>query len=177
MKMDYSELQQNGYTTFLQNINDALLPDCLKKTTHNAKIGHGVLNEKIRKDRTAWLSIDDSSSIKEYFINAQEIMKNLNERFYLGLKDFEAHFSIFEPGSYYRKHVDNVGNTNRRVITYITYLNENWTKEDGGLLKLENGELIIPEYGQSILFDSHDIAHEVLESHKKRYAISGWFIR
>jgi len=67
-----------------------------------------------------------------------------------------------------------------RELTAILYLNDEWTPEDGGELRLcpfpfENVD-IPPVFNRLALFNSHQMLHRVMPSHaKERYALSLWF--
>ncbi|HKJ41953.1 MAG TPA: 2OG-Fe(II) oxygenase, partial [Sunxiuqinia sp.] len=58
-----------------------------------------------------------------------------------------------------------------------TYLNENWSKDDGGqlILYLDNQNLhITPKWGVTVIFKSDSIEHEVLPAKRNRYSVTGW---
>ena len=108
-----------------------------------------------------------------------------------------------DDSSRYTPHVDN-GNKNGRTITAIYYLNESWKHRHGGALKLyartrtEDGSLIGPEYqleGEQEGVDTQSVhttvepladrlvlflsdwrtPHEVLPTHRDRFAVTVWF--
>ena len=111
-----------------------------------------------------------------------EIMAYMNRHFYLGLRRFEIHGAIYGPGQHYERHLDQHRNSDARVVTAVFYLNENWTCEHGGMLRIfdEAGAVlseILPLSGRLLLFESARYEHEVLESHRDRYSLTGWFRR
>jgi SM-20-related protein len=64
-----------------------------------------------------------------------------------------------------------------RVISVITYLNPDWTDEDGGHLALytDKGPVhILPRWGRTVMFRSEELEHEVLPGRKERRSITGW---
>jgi len=59
----------------------------------------------------------------------------------------------------------------------ISYLNEDWQKEDGGelLIQQKNTEQnISPSQGKTVFFKSHELIHEVLITNQSRLSITGW---
>jgi SM-20-related protein len=106
----------------------------------------------------------------------------LNQRCFLGLRSFEGHFAKYPVGSFYKRHLDQFHAVPHRVVTVILYLNESWTAEDEGALRmyfpLENGteliEDVLPLGGRLVVFLSGEIPHEVLPTKKERISITGW---
>lgn len=120
------------------------------------------------------------------FYNQLSLLKGtLNRELQLGLWDFEAHFAIYQPGGYYRRHLDRFQNNNVRAISTVLYLNDSWKKEDGGeLLLYKDAEdqtpsaIVEPRAGTIVCFLSESIEHEVLESrNSERTSIAAWFRR
>lgn len=119
-------------------------------------------------------------NIKKYQKITNEFMKDLNQSLYLGLEEFECHFAQYPEGSFYKAHKDSFKEADRRTITLITYLNENWQEGDGGELRLYLGNEIldIKPYGGTVIgFRSSEILHEVLMSNKERLSLTGWFLK
>ena len=76
---------------------------------------------------------------------------------------------------------------NTREITVLCYLNKEWEPEWGGQLRCHpNAELtdpigtnpsvvdVQPEGGTMVVFKSRTLLHEVLPSHRRRFAITQW---
>jgi SM-20-related protein len=64
----------------------------------------------------------------------------------------------------------------------ILYLNEDWRRDDGGLLRFwpeENAEAldIVPVGGTLVTFLSDRFWHEVLPARRERLSLTGWFRR
>lgn len=102
----------------------------------------------------------------------------LNHALYLSLHEFETHFAIYQPGSFYKKHVDQFQSTKNRKISCVYYLNEQWQPSFGGKLNLYSpqDELlseVIPLGNRLICFNS-ELPHEVELTHCTRYSIAGW---
>ncbi|KTD39187.1 2OG-Fe(II) oxygenase [Legionella nautarum] len=147
-----------------------------------AKIGHRIAathNADIRRDEICWLDDDSSDrAINAYFNKIRAIADRLNQTLFLGLVDFETHFAIYQPGSFYKKHVDQFISTQARRISCVYYLNESWQEAYAGQLKLfdKNDQLlanVLPRGNRFICFNS-DLPHEVCETKHPRYSIAGW---
>jgi len=178
MTQHFEQLTTNGYAIFVDDENKGdLIHECQSLEILRAGIGKGLIDENIRSDKTCWLSFEQGSAIKAYLDGAEVIRQALNRACFLNLTGFESHYALFEKGSFYTKHVDNIQGQNNRIVTYILYLNNMWQKGDGGELSLADGRLVEPLIGNSILFLSSEVSHEVLVSNKPRMSISGWFTR
>jgi len=147
-----------------------------------AGIGRGwahAVNAAVRTDAIRWLNPDDAAEAA-YLAWMEQLRLGLNRRLFLGLFDYEAHFAVYEPGAYYRKHLDAFQGASNRVLTTVFYLNPQWPPEDGGELlvyDLDGGLLhsIAPDLGKMAIFLSAKHPHEVAETQRKRYSIAGWF--
>lgn len=148
----------------------------------SAKIGHqfdAVHNSTIRNDKICWLDEDSTNtSINAYFAKIRALANMLNQALFLGLVDFETHFAIYQPGSFYKKHVDQFTTTQERRISCVYYLNDVWQESFAGQLKLYDckDQLIIsvlPQGNRFLCFNSN-LPHEVCETKQTRYSIVGW---
>jgi len=181
------DIEANGFSVcdnlFSLSETDVFLSEIKKSETQKlfrqASIGNAELkqlNPEIRTDHIIWLNNTEESVYSLFFDRVNELMLNLNRRFYLGLNDYEFHMAHYPAGAFYKKHKDAFKNDDARRITVILYLNKNWVKGNGGELKLylENRtETIAPTAGRLLVFESH-LEHEVLESKADRYSITGW---
>lgn len=136
--------------------------------------------EEIRRDEISW--IDNSSPAGEQWLNwAGELQQAINRRLFLGLFSFESHFAHYRPGDFYKKHLDAFRGQQNRVLTVVTYLNPDWSPEDGGELLIypEQGEepmlRVAPAFGTLVVFLSEEFPHEVLPANCDRYSIAGWY--
>ncbi|KAF1052240.1 MAG: hypothetical protein GAK43_02029 [Stenotrophomonas maltophilia] len=149
-----------------------------------ASIGRGEgqqVREGIRGDRIQWLEAGQAE-VCDAFLGAMDALRQaLNRSLYLGLEDFECHFALYPPGAFYQKHVDRFRDDDRRTVTAVFYLNEQWQAEDGGALRLylpdERTFDLPPLAGTLALFLSGDFPHEVLPAHRERLSLTGWFRR
>ena len=168
-----------------------------------AGIGKGAdwqLQGEIRGDDVLWFDNANLTNLQQfYFDKINELKTALNRELYLGFKDletaFECHFAVYQPDKFYKKHLDQFKKTTfqnnhtqnlSRVISCVFYLNENWTKEDGGQLRIyhqkheqENESFtdVIPYAGTLVCLYSEEIWHEVLPTKRPRQSITGWLKR
>jgi len=137
------------------------------------------LDSNRRRDSILWLNEDDSVQ-SDYLGFANGLKNYLNRTLYLGLSYYESHFSVYNEGDFYEKHLDAFRNSKNRVVTTVYYLNDEWNEEDGGELIIydEEGEFlkkVTPNTNTLVVFLSDKFPHEVLPTKRKRYSIAGWF--
>jgi len=154
--------------------------DAMKK----AGIGRGndlTRDRSVRRDRISWLqgATAPQAALFDFF---STMLVGLNQRLFLGLKRFEAHYATYQPGDFYRKHLDSFQGRASRVVSLVLYLNEDWQPESGGALQVFNREndneacaQVLPEAGRMALFLSEEIPHEVLPALRTRHSIACWF--
>lgn len=153
----------------------------------HARVGHGVtlsLQPEIRSDRVHWLDPLQATPLQRDYLERVEAVRQLiNRNLFLGLVDFECHFALYPPGSFYQRHLDRFADVSRRTVTCILYLNNGWQPEDGGMLRiyLSAGEVpfedIEPRGGTLMLFLSDAFEHEVLPAARERMSLTGWFLQ
>lgn len=138
------------------------------------------VNHEIRNDVTLWLN-KESSCDHNYLLAMDTLRLQLNEKLFLGLFDYESHYSLYKKGSSYQRHIDAFEGRSNRVITTVFYLNPDWTEKDGGELviyKTNSNDVlhkISPSFGTLVIFLSEKFPHEVLVANRDRYSIAGWF--
>ena len=153
-----------------------------------AGVGQGSehsLRDEIRSDHILWLDENNAEPLqKQYLALLEAYRQQVNQQLFLGLFEFEGHLALYPPGSFYKRHLDRFRDDDRRTVTAILYLNEEWKESDGGQLRFyPNGESeeeyvdILPEAGTLVTFLSHDYWHEVLPGNRDRMSITGWFKR
>ncbi len=142
-------------------------------------------NSKVRTDSTLWL--EGNSAIQQIYLDWMEQLRTgLNRRLFLGLFDFECHYSRYRKGDFYQRHLDTFkkdksGAKSNRVLSTVFYLNPDWVQNDGGELLLYTDKqvsplLIVPPLLNScVIFLSDTFPHEVLNSQCDRYSIAGWY--
>lgn len=137
-----------------------------------------------RGDRIFWIDESTSSKAQRTLFDLLGSLKYLlNESLFLNIDSMELHFAVYPPGGFYERHRDAFKHrpTDRaRVVSFIFYLNPNWSESDGGALKLYLNDSILtvlPKLGTAVFFLSQEIEHEVLPTHKDRWSIAGWMRR
>ncbi|KTC66841.1 2OG-Fe(II) oxygenase [Legionella birminghamensis] len=148
-----------------------------------ARVGNSAISQhEIRGDSILWLDPDEFDlAVSTYFQKINQIVRELNNVLFLGLNQFETHYAIYQPGTFYKKHVDQFQNDKSRRISCVYYLNETWQTEYGGALKLYNKEeqlltSVLPQADRFICFTS-DLPHEVELTQQTRISIAGWLKR
>ena len=101
----------------------------------------------------------------------------LNETCYTGITSYEFHYTMYEKGSFYHKHIDQFKNDDSRKYSMILYLNADWKTGDGGELCIHHDDYlqyITPNIGKSVFFKSNELIHEVMLNNVPRMSITGW---
>jgi SM-20-related protein len=139
------------------------------------------INESIRGDYIHW--IDKSSApdpLKAYLGKLGQLVQFLNESLFLSLKDFEIHMTIYPAGTFYKRHLDQFNRDDHRKLSVICYLNDNWSSDQGGQLRmfLPDGTTpeVLPTLGRLVCFRSDQIEHEVLPATRTRLSLTGWIL-
>lgn len=146
-------------------------------------------DQRIRRDRTLWLNGTTLAQCR-LLEDLEQLRLAVNRQLFLGLFDLEAHFAVYDPGAFYRRHLDAFNGAANgafngrkgRVLSVVLYLNQAWRSEEGGRLRiwpdpnaLHPVAEIEPRAGTLVCFLSDRIPHEVLEAHRQRISIAGWF--
>ena len=149
-----------------------------------AQVGIGEnlkLRPEIRSDQVIWLDSSVLSPPQQiYFDAVEDVRYAVNQALYLGLFEFEAHLTLYPPGSFYRRHVDRFRGSEYRLVSCVLYLNENWLPEHGGQLRLHTPQHetkhvdIAPSAGALVCFLTEHMEHEVLLTHHDRLSVTGW---
>jgi SM-20-related protein len=138
------------------------------------------INEAIRGDYIQWIDpLGAPAPLVLYLDRMKELMLYLNRSLFLSLKDIEAHMTIYPAGSFYRRHLDQFKADDRRKLSAICYLNNDWKDDEGGQLRmyLPSGPRdVFPLAGRLVCFRSELIEHEVLAATRPRLSLTGWFL-
>lgn len=149
---------------------------------HKAGIGRGNSlqhNSLVRQDSIYWL--DAQTPAQQAYLQRMETLRQaLNQALFLGLFELEAHFAVYPPGAFYKKHYDSFQGASNRIVSVVTYLNHQWPADAGGELCIyatddSRQAVIKPDAGQLVVFLSEAIAHEVLPAQQHRLSIAAWF--
>lgn len=171
----------------LRKISHRLYQQHFFKTAAIGESKNSVPMQEIRNDFTLWIDSEkwptglifsEIETLNNYchFLNlTRETLKNY---FRLSLNSYETHFAIYPKGHFYKKHVDQTSSNNRRFFSFVLYLNQEWSLNDGGnLVGYQGPEKIfdvLPKEQTLIIFKS-SLEHEVRPTQKERYSVTGWF--
>jgi SM-20-related protein len=149
-------------------------------TGNNANRG---IRQDVRSDDIRWLDADQGNEERQHCLARFERLRlELNRRLQMGLFDFEYHYARFAQGAFYRKHLDRFRGDTRRILSSVLYLNDAWSNDDGGALRLyldadsARHVDVLPTGGTLVLFLSERFAHEVLPARRERLSLTGWFL-
>ena len=139
-----------------------------------------ALRDDIRADATLWLDDPRCGPPAQVFLASMEALHiALNRRLFLGLDESEAHYAAYPPGGGYARHRDRFRDSDARVVSWVSYLNDDdWRADDGGALRLHlhDGAVDLLPAGGSVCFMS-ELEHEVLPSTRERLSIACWMRR
>ena len=183
-------LALHGYAVIDQFLSqqqvDAILAIEDIRTTKNLKragIGNNQslqVIENIRGDYIHWLDRATAPQPVLVYLDLLEgLITYLNEALFLSLKDYEGHFTVYPPGAYYKRHLDQFRFDDHRKLSVICYLNTGWREGHGGQLRMylpDQTVDVLPVAGRLICFRSDQIEHEVLPATRERLSITGWML-
>ena len=184
------QLLEVGYIVLdaplLKRLSSRLLARCQDSGDDRfqaAQVGRGIGRQEIgslRGDAISWLDNVNRTDCA-YLDWMEELRVGLNQVLYLGLFNYESHYSIYRSGAGYARHSDVLSGTRNRILSTVFYLNEDWLTDDGGELILfaSIGDATIatinPTFGKMVIFLSESFPHEVLAARNTRRSIAGWF--
>lgn len=197
MKIDMENNFETLIATYIENkvgISEHFLSNTL---ANNLKLNLIALNTKsllveagignaekvsydgaIRSDSIYWLDKKHNNAFEnEFFAQIEEFILYLNRSCFAGITGYEFHYSLYESGDFYLKHLDQFKNNPSRKYSMISYLNSNWQESDGGELLIhqaDNNQKIAPTQGKTVFFKSDELVHEVLVTQNTRMSITGW---
>jgi SM-20-related protein len=164
-----AHLKENLFTLFANN------------KLHFAGTGNNtpkIRNELVRGDSICWLDRSHNDQYENAFFDLMDaFVSYLNSSCYTGITGYEFHYTLYEKGTFYKKHLDQFRNNNSRKYSMIMYLNTDWRKIDGGELCIHHSDSlqhISPESGKTVFFKSSELLHEVLVTNTQRISITGW---
>lgn len=142
-----------------------------------------TVENSVRGDEILWL--DEATATPDETVFLQRIgafVQYVNQTCYLGLREYEFHYALYPPGTFYKRHLDQFRSDSRRKLSVICYLNDNWQEEDGGQLALflpqddrtERRVTVSPLGGRLVCFESGRLEHEVLPATRERLSVTGW---
>lgn len=149
-----------------------------------AAIGRGHarrLDRNERGDLSLWLEGEAlPAGLEPASAMFTRLQAEANEKVWLGLEAFELQLACYPGGgSAYERHLDVFrGGVAARRLTAIYYLNEAWSPELGGCLRLHlssGSRDVEPIADRLLVFLSAEIEHEVLPALAERWALTAWY--
>jgi SM-20-related protein len=147
----------------------------------SAGTGNDVLvahDKSLRSDKIHWLDRSHNNIHENDFLDLIDaFILYLNRTCYTGITGYEFHYTLYDIGTFYKKHIDQFRNNDVRQYSMIMYLNQDWKASDGGELCIHHSDRlqnISPSSGKSVFFKSSELPHEVLLTNKPRMSITGW---
>jgi len=135
-------------------------------------------NKLVRGDSIYWLDRKHNDIHENEFFDLMDLFVDyLNSTCYTGITGYEFHYTLYEKGSFYQKHLDQFRYNGSRQYSMVMYLNSDWQEIDGGELRIYNAGVtqnIAPINGKSVFFKSSELEHEVLLTTTNRMSITGW---
>lgn len=202
--MDNDEVQENNqFEELIQGLidrgfgccNNFVLPaviDGLRQNIHNlssldkleissiGNSGQRHQEENVRGDKIKWIDAQSVNLFELIYLKkVASFIHHLNKTCFTSIKSSESHYSNYAKERFYKRHLDQFKDEKGRKFSLILYLNDNWKKEDGGILslypKLEPQKDIFPLGGRMVFFKSNEMEHEVHPSNtRERNSIAGW---
>ena len=186
------DIETQGYTilpnVLPQHVSSAFeeyMARLSSSSYHEGGIGRGLdeaTNPFVRRNHIHWLE-ESQTDLAPWFQWIKQLQLYLNRHLFMGLFSFESHIAWYEPGGFYKRHVDAFRGESNRVLSLVTYLNRGWLPDQGGEFVLyppgaaEQVIKVLPSYGTVVMFLSEEFPHEVLTSDRSRIAVAGWFRR
>lgn len=142
-----------------------------------------TVEQTIRGDEILWLDEESTTPEETHFLQRiREFVDYVNQTCFLGLRDFEFHYAMYPPGTFYKRHLDQFRSDSRRKLSVICYLNADWQEADGGQLAVflpendgsEREITILPKGGRLVCFESGRLEHEVRPATRERLSVTGW---
>lgn len=153
----------------------------------------GEFRPEMRTDKMVWMEGNEpfvEKYLKRHILRADIFSQKLNlmcqslapEHSWEGFSRCKIMATCYpEGGKHYVAHYDNP-NRNGRKVTIILYLNEEWKKGDGGVLRAKTKGIqadVAPLFNRLFVFWSdRRVPHEVLPTAKgkDRFAITIWYM-
>jgi SM-20-related protein len=147
-----------------------------------ARIGSGHSlrrRDDIRGDSICWITPPLWPVEQTLLEDLERLRLRLNQDAMLGLFELELHYAWYPPGAGYARHVDQPQALAHRRVSLVLYLNQDWTPEAGGELRVfdaaDGHRDIEPIGGRLVFFLTPGREHAVLPTQRDRLSISGWF--
>lgn len=146
----------------------------------SAQVGRGEARQRrdeVRGDAIIWLDDPRCGEPARAHLQMLDTLRiRLNRLLMLGVDEVEAHYACFQPDAKYLRHRDRFEGSPSRVLSLVSYLNEDWQPGHGGALRLylPSGPVdVLPQLGTGVCFRS-EIEHEVLPAQRQRFSVAAW---
>lgn len=176
-----NDLDDAGFSVIDQAYSEEYLQSVHQECMHHlnefrdAAIQNGVVSQ-IRSDHILWIN-DNLPIAEQHVTTLMHLAQELNQAFFFGIREVEAHFACYNAGEFYALHRDNPQKKNDRLISAVLYLHPEWHEDWGGQLRLQdkqqNWHILEPKPNRIALFQS-DLLHEVLAAKQQRLSITAW---
>ncbi|ENV48500.1 hypothetical protein P255_00361 [Acinetobacter brisouii CIP 110357] len=176
-----NDLDNTGFSVIDQAYSEEYLQSVHQECMHHlnefrdAAIQNGVVSQ-IRSDHILWIN-DNLPIAEQHVTTLMHLAQELNQAFFFGIREVEAHFACYNAGEFYALHRDNPQKKNDRLISAVLYLHPEWHEDWGGQLRLQdkqqNWHILEPKPNRIALFQS-DLLHEVLAAKQQRLSITAW---
>ena len=176
-----NDLDDTGFSVIDQAYSKEYLQSVHQECMHHlnefrdAAIQNGVVSQ-IRSDHILWVN-DNLPIAEQHVTTLMHLAQELNQAFFFGIREVEAHFACYNAGEFYALHRDNPQKKNDRMISAVLYLHPEWHEDWGGQLHLQdkqqNWHILEPKPNRIALFQS-DLLHEVLAAKEQRLSITAW---
>ncbi len=114
-------IQENGLPDFITQALLSCQHSISEQEYKAAGIGraeHYKKAQSVRGDAICWIT--GSSKEGALWLSWCEAMQSyINRTLFMGLFSFESHFACYEPGKYYKRHVDAFKGQDNRVLSLI----------------------------------------------------------
>lgn len=179
------EIERNGFALIPKLVSEADLAEMNRFfEDHRREFKPAMVGPKenrqrveaVRGDYTFWIDpVDPVAPFNKLVSFLDDLKKAVNEKFYLGLQQYECHLAYYPPGTFYKKHLDKHETNSTRSLSFVFYLNQ----ASGGELVLYNKnneviKIVSPEAGSFICFMSDEFPHEVKPASSERRSFTGW---
>ena len=176
-----NDLDETGFSVIDQAYSAEYLAAVHQECMHHlnefrdAAIQNGVVS-KIRSDHILWIN-ENLPIAEQHVTTLMSLAQELNQAFFFGIREVEAHFACYNAGEFYALHRDNPQKKNDRMVSAVLYLHPEWQADWGGQLRLQdkqqNWHILEPQPNRIALFQS-DLLHEVLAAKQQRLSITAW---
>lgn len=176
-----NDLDESGFSIVDQAYTEEYLHTVHQECMHHlnefrdAAIQNGVVS-KIRSDHILWIN-ENLPIAERHVATLMQLAQELNQAFFFGIREVEAHFACYNAGEFYALHRDNPQKKNDRMVSAVLYLHSEWQENWGGQLRLQdkqqNWHILEPKPNRIALFQS-DLLHEVLAAQQQRLSITAW---